>query len=614
MPETHPIFIVSPPRSGGLLLASALARAPELRAANESDALDPPGLSGEGPAGDRLDASDAGPEQITHAREAHATLAKAGPGRLLFSAPKHALRVPYLFAAFPDARFIYVHRDPEPAISAMQQAWEAGENLRDPGPPDWTGNPWSGPLIPGWEELRGTELQEIVARQWAVIAETVLADLEALPADSWAVTDHTALLVDPKTHVDRICDFLGVAPSEEITAPLRLVREELQIADRRVRQGPSTAVEHVRRDANQVVEKVRELFAEDPDRHQRAMPAADSPLRSVHTAGMRELIRLLDGSLLVSTYQTGKLICARDQNGTLNTHFRNFDKPMGLAMAPGRFALGGRTEVWDFRDLPEAAPRVEPAGTHDACFLPRNRHVTGDIAIHEMAFAKGELWICATAFSCLATLDAEHSFVPRWKPDFITDLAAGDRCHLNGMCVVDDEVKFVSALGTSNEPGGWRENKAGGGVILDVPSSEVIVDGLAMPHSPRWHDGRLWFLESGEGGLCVADLETAEWETVAELPGFTRGLAFIDEIALVGLSQIRETATFGGLPITQRLDESERLCGVWAIDTTNGKTLGFLRFEELVQEVFDVAVIPGKNFPEIAEPGSTATMGSFALP
>jgi uncharacterized protein (TIGR03032 family) len=283
-------------------------------------------------------------------------------------------------------------------------------------------------------------------------------------------------------------------------------------------------------------------------------------------------------------------------------------------MAPGRFALGGRSEVWDFRDLPEAAPRVEPANTHDACFLPRNRHVTGDIAIHEMGFAQGELWICATAFSCLATLDAEHSFIPRWKPDFITELAAGDRCHLNGMCIVDDEVKFVSALGTSDKPGGWRENKARGGVILDVPSSEVIVEGLSMPHSPRWHDGRLWFLESGEGGLCVADLDAAEWETVAELPGFTRGLTFIDDIALVGLSQIRETATFGGLPITERFDQSERLCGVWAIDTTDGKTLGFLRFEELVQEVFDVAVIPGKNFPEIAEPGSTATMSSFALP
>ena len=268
----------------------------------------------------------------------------------------------------------------------------------------------------------------------------------------------------------------------------------------------------------------------------------------------------------------------------------------------------------NLNDVPEAAPRVEPAGTHDACFVPRNRHITGDIAIHEIAFAQGELWLCATAFSCLGTLNAEHSFVPRWKPDFVSELAPGDRCHLNGMCVVEDEVRYVTALGQTDEQGGWREGKARGGVILEVPSSDVIVEGLSMPHSPRWHDGKLWFLESGEGGLCVADLEAGEWETVAELPGFTRGLAFVDQIALVGLSQVRETATFGGLPLTERLDQSERLCGVWAVDTTTGQTLGFLRFEELVQEVFDVAILPGKNFPEIAEPGSTATSQTFALP
>jgi uncharacterized protein (TIGR03032 family) len=578
-----PIFIVAPPRSGGLLLASALSRSPQVKAVPaETDPAEPP-ASGNG-------------------------------ARPLYSAPRLALQVAELAEAHPEASFVYVYRDPEAAISAQIGAWESGENVTHPDLDGWTGPPWTGPLIPDWEELKGKDVTEIVARQWAAISEIALADLEQLDPGRWAVTDHNALLADPKTHVDRICEFLGIEPSEEITAPLRMVREELQAADRRVRQGPTPAVEHVREDATKITAKVRELFAEGPEGHVQAMPSADSPLRSVYSAGMRELVGHLDGSILVSTYQTGKLICLREQGGTVNTHFRDFDKPMGLAVHQGRFALGGRTEVWDFRDVPEAAPRVEPAGTHDACFVPRNRHVTGDIAIHEIAFAQGELWLCATAFSCLGTLNAEHSFVPRWKPDFVSELAPGDRCHLNGMCVVEDEVRYVTALGQTDEQGGWREGKARGGVILEVPSSDVIVEGLSMPHSPRWHDGKLWFLESGEGGLCVADLEAGEWETVAELPGFTRGLAFVDQIALVGLSQVRETATFGGLPLTERLDQSERLCGVWAVDTTTGQTLGFLRFEELVQEVFDVAILPGKNFPEIAEPGSTATSQTFALP
>ena len=266
----------------------------------------------------------------------------------------------------------------------------------------------------------------------------------------------------------------------------------------------------------------------------------------------------------------------------------------------------------DYRNVPAVAPKVEPQGRHDACFVVRNKHFTGDVRIHEVAFAQGELWIVATNFSCLATLDAQHSFVPRWAPPFITELTNEDRCHLNGLCVIDDQVRYVTALGESNQPGGWRENKAGGGILIDTASNETVLTGLSMPHSPRWHDDRMWLLESGKGTLSVADLDAGTVETVAELPGFTRGLLFAGGLAFVGLSQVRETATFGGLPLMERLDE--RLCGVWAVDPQTGNIAGFLRFEELVQEIFDVALLSGFRYPEIAEEGSDAASQSFVLP
>ena len=324
------------------------------------------------------------------------------------------------------------------------------------------------------------------------------------------------------------------------------------------------------------------------------------------------MLEQLGSSILVSTYQTGKLITARHDRGVVNTHFRDFARPMGLAVAPGRIAIGTRAEVLDYRNFPEVAAKIQPPGRHDACFVPRNKHFTGDIRIHEIAFAQGELWIAATNFSCLATLDAEHSFVPRWKPPFISELTSEDRCHLNGLCVIDDKVRYVTALGETDEAGGWRENKADGGILIDVESSETVLTGLSMPHSPRWHDGKMWVLESGKGTLSVADLDAGTTETVAELPGFTRGLLFAGGVAFIGLSQVRETATFGGLPLMERLDE--RLCGVWAVDPQSGNTVGFLRFEELVQEVFDVALLPGLRYPEIAEEGSDAATQSFALP
>jgi len=202
--------------------------------------------------------------------------------------------------------------------------------------------------------------------------------------------------------------------------------------------------------------------------------------------------------------------------------------------------------------------------------------------------------------------------VPRWKPPFISALTSEDRCHLNGLCVIDDEPRYVTALGETDVAGGWRENKASGGILIDVETGETILRGLSMPHSPRWFDDRLWLLESGKGTISVADLDAGTVETVAELPGFTRGLLFAGGLAFVGLSQVRETATFGGLPLLDRLDE--RLCGVWAVNPESGQIAGFLRFEELVQEVFHVTLLPGVRYPEIAEEGSDAATSSFALP
>ena len=109
---------------------------------------------------------------------------------------------------------------------------------------------------------------------------------------------------------------------------------------------------------------------------------------------------------------------------------------MGLAVDGRRLALGTRNQVWFLRNAPDIAPRVEPAGRHDACFLPRSCHVTGDIGVHELAWAGDELWVVNTRFSCLCTLDPDYSFVPRWRPPFITALAAEDRCHLNGLAMV----------------------------------------------------------------------------------------------------------------------------------------------------------------------------------
>src|SRR5437588_7246295 len=142
------------------------------------------------------------------------------------------------------------------------------------------------------------------------------------------------------------------------------------------------------------------------------------PLRSGHTTSFADILQHYGISVLVTTYQAGKLVILRADQGVVNTHFRSFPKPMGLAVRGNRLAIGTALEIWEFHNVPAVAAKLEPAGKHDACFLPRFGHATGEVLIHEMAWT-GELWFVNTRFSCLCTLDPLSSFVPRWRPPFI---------------------------------------------------------------------------------------------------------------------------------------------------------------------------------------------------
>ncbi|MEG3438646.1 TIGR03032 family protein [Pannus brasiliensis CCIBt3594] len=338
----------------------------------------------------------------------------------------------------------------------------------------------------------------------------------------------------------------------------------------------------------------------------------NAPLRSVHTTNFPAILQQLGISLVISTYQAGKVIVARADGNTLNTHFRVFQKPMGLAVDYGRMAIGCAYGIWELRNMPAVARKLEPIDKHDGCYLPRRSHITGDIDIHEMAWSGKELWFVNTRFSCLCTLDDEHSFIPRWRPKFISALTPEDRCHLNGLAMVNDRPKYVTALGKTDTLNGWREKKANGGVLLDVDTGESIATGLSMPHSPRWYRDRLWVLESGNGSLARVDRTTGKLETIALLPGFTRGFDFWGDVAFIGLSQVRETAVFSGIPLTERL--TERTCGVWVVHIETGQTIAFLRFEDAVQEIFAVQVLPGLRFPEIIDGDETLLGTSYALP
>jgi uncharacterized protein (TIGR03032 family) len=333
--------------------------------------------------------------------------------------------------------------------------------------------------------------------------------------------------------------------------------------------------------------------------------AAAREIRHEYTHSFPALLSQLGVSVLVSTYQAGKVVAVGVQQGALTLSYHNFERAMGLAATPDGLTVGARAQIWFLQSTPELAAQVAPAGRHDACFLTRSSHFTGEVQAHELAWAGEELWLVNTAFSCLCTLDRRHSFVPRWKPPFITALAAEDRCHLNGLAMAPGErgvltPRYATALAETDTPEGWRPDKAKSGCLIDVTSGQTVARGFAMPHSPRVHRGRVWLLHSGVGQLVWVDPGSGKTETVTELPGYTRGLALHDHFAFVGLSKIRETSTFGGMPVAERRPELK--CGVGVVDLLTGRLTAHLEFVTGVEEIFDVQVLPGVRCPALSGP------------
>ena len=302
------------------------------------------------------------------------------------------------------------------------------------------------------------------------------------------------------------------------------------------------------------------------------------------------ILSQLSSTLLVSTYQAGKLAVLGTHEQELVLTFHNFEQAMGIAVSRERLAIGSKSTIWIARNAPDIAAQLDPVGRYDACYLVRSALVTGEVHGHEMAWSGPELWLVNTMFSCLCTVDDVYSFTPRWRPPFISSLAAEDRCHLNGMAMLEGRPRYATVMAETDTAAGWRPNKATTGCLLEVPSGRVVARGFAMPHSPRFHQGRLFMLDSGKGQLIVVDPPTGRTAIVAALPGYTRGLAFHGPYAFVGLSKIRETSTFGDLPISEFREQLK--CGVAVVHLPTGKLAAHFEFSTGVEEIFDVQLIP----------------------
>ncbi len=331
------------------------------------------------------------------------------------------------------------------------------------------------------------------------------------------------------------------------------------------------------------------------------MQKAYPPFSCQYSVQVPELLYKLNCSLVLSTYQAGKLIFLSPTKDEKIVQLpRHFEKVMGIAESSegNKLALACKDEVIVFSNSPDLAYHY-PAfpQKYDALYMPRLTYHTGAIDIHDLEFGKNEsLYAVNTLFSCIIKLDDNYNFTPVWKPPFISDLVSEDRCHLNGMAMSDGKPKYVSAFGKGDSYQSWRENITSSGIIMDVERNEIIADNLGMPHTPRIFNGKLYCLLSATGELICIDEKTGKYDVVFKTEGFVRGMSLIDDYLFIGLSKLRKnSSTFSKLPFANKATES----GILIVHLPSGSLAGKITYLSSLDELYDVHTLKGKLRPNI---------------
>jgi hypothetical protein len=354
-------------------------------------------------------------------------------------------------------------------------------------------------------------------------------------------------------------------------------------------------------------------------------------------------------SLAFTTYQSSRLMfLGVNSQGGMSGFERIFDRAMGLYATTERIYLSSRYQIWQ---LDNVLSHGQLYDGYDKLYIPRISYTTGDLDIHDLAIEnppnrplqKAALYtqsetplirvteeeteiksppfsppgrgrggwefreisprivFISTMLNCLATISDRHSCIPLWKPSFISALVNEDRCHLNGLALVDGKVRYVTACSQSDVVDSWRDRRETGGCVIDIQSNEVIATGLSLPHSPRFYQGKLWLLNAGTGYFGYIDQDKEIFEPVTFCPGFLRGLAFVGNYAIVGLSKPHGgDKTFSGLTLDDNLvaKNAEPRCGFLIVDLKTGEIIHWVRLEGEVTELYDLQILPGVKRPQ----------------
>jgi len=330
------------------------------------------------------------------------------------------------------------------------------------------------------------------------------------------------------------------------------------------------------------------------------MPESEkkAPLEVSTSKGFTDWLAETGASLAFTTDRSGKLfLVGHNDERKLSLFERSFDRTRALAVAGDALLMSSAYQVWRFDN---ALAEEQTADGFDKLYVPQVAYTTGDVQASDIAMGEnGTILFVNTLFSCLAAVSPEFSFVPVWRPPFVSELAPEDRCHLSGVAMEKDLPRYLTAAGETDSAGGWRDGVADGGCVIDLAAGEVISGGLSLPHSPRIYKKRLWLCDSGTGYLGAIDLKSGDFEEIQFCPGFLRGLSIYDDYAICAVSKKFDGADFSGLPLEDNLSghKAEARCALLVVDLNSGELVHWLRLEGVIDEIFDVAFLPGVQRP-----------------
>jgi uncharacterized protein (TIGR03032 family) len=323
--------------------------------------------------------------------------------------------------------------------------------------------------------------------------------------------------------------------------------------------------------------------------------------------------------IMISSYKTGHVFSfgvaqVPNQGTKMSMYLSSFNRPMGIHVDKDVAFVASSGNLWKYTN--SGAVETKDLGRFDANYVPKWVMFSSDVDAHDLTVDKnGQVYFVSSHFSCICIPSHDMSFKAFWKPPWITKIAAEDRCHLNGMCARDGEVRYVTAVSQTDIRGGWRENRIGKGVVYDIKEERVVCDGLTMAHSPRWFNNKLWLLEAGTGWFGYVNDE-GRFERKTFIPGFARGLSFVNErYALVGCSQDRHESVFQGLPIGEALKKNNvtAKCAVYVIDLQNFDLIHNILFKDPIDELYDVVAVPGFTRPKLADPTDDKNLREYKL-